>query len=627
MRANAISLEQALTISSFSGLTWSPDGSTLAYVVTSVDSAESTSNADLWLYDFTRHREWQLTRHPKNDVSPTFSATGDTIAFIANRGSGEDARSAIWMLSLSGGDPWAVGTYDEAVTEVQWSPDGRTLAYVKLDTLPRTVREWRKQKWDHLVEDEILQWPQIWTLDLATGKQRRLTTDATGKWYLRWAPDGTALAWITSPTGRPDEENQQDLAVVAARGGPVRRLGVIGTAFTWSPDARWIALATGTDRAQWVQKRELVVVPSGGGAARILTAQFDEDATLPAWNATRDTLSFHSAQGVTTRMARVALAGGAVTLGTDVNGTATALTSAPNGRAAWIQSGPEEPGEIVVAAHADRAGSPLTARNAALATRTFGSMRTVRWTSSDGVRVEGLLLRPAGAAARGALRTAVVLHGGPYSTRFDLGFQAIPQWFAANGWQVFMPNFRSSGGYGTAFMRRERADWGGQDHRDVTSGVDHLVAQGLVDSSRLAVFGRSYGGYLTAWTITQTSRFDAACVIAGISDLRLQWGVSDVHRYREYEQQGPPWEREAIYRDRSPIQQVRKVRTPTLILVGANDPRTPPANSELLYTSLRRLEVPTELVRYPRELHSPREYRHQWDQWTRIRAWFDRWVR
>ena len=269
----------------------------------------------------------------------------------------------------------------------------------------------------------------------------------------------------------------------------------------------------------------------------------------------------------------------------------------------------------------------MTTQNAHVAKLPLGTTRAVRWMSSDGKQVEGLLLRPPGANEHAALRTAVLLHGGPYGTRYDLGFQATTQWFVVNGWQVFMPNFRSSAGYGSAFMLRDRADWGGQDWRDVTTGIDQLVAWGLADSTRLAVFGGSYGGYLSAWAVTQTNRFDAACVQAGISDLRLQWGISDIHRYRAFDMQGFPWEGREVYVERSPITHVANVKTPTLILVGSNDARTPPANSELFYTALSARGVPTELVRYPREGHGAREYRHRWDWNARTRAWFERWVR
>jgi dipeptidyl aminopeptidase/acylaminoacyl peptidase len=280
--------------------------------------------------------------------------------------------------------------------------------------------------------------------------------------------------------------------------------------------------------------------------------------------------------------------------------------------------------------HAARTfGAPrvVTALNAAAAKTRLGDTRVVEWTSSDGVRVEGVLLRPAGAPAGAPLRTLVLLHGGPYGSRYGFGFQSGPQYFAAHGWQVFMPNFRSSGGYGTAFMLRRRADWGGQDWRDVASGVDSLVAHGLADPRRLAVYGGSYGGYLSAWAITQTDRFKAACVFAGAVELASLYGQSDVQKYRAYEFEGAPWDTPEKWARSSPFTSIRNAKTPTLILVGENDARVPPPQAQQLYRALLGLGVPVEYVHYPREGHGLREPRHRADQFMRQLAWFDRWVK
>src|SRR5262249_2592600 len=154
------------------------DGERLAFVLQTPDTSENTLQSDVYLYDRRRQSVLRLTRHPSADISPTFSPSGDTVAFVSTRGTGSDARPTIAMLSLRGGDPWTFGNYDESVGEVHWSPDGRMLAYVKTDTLPAAIREWRKRKWDQIVEDERLQYPQLWVVDVATGKQRRLVGGA-----------------------------------------------------------------------------------------------------------------------------------------------------------------------------------------------------------------------------------------------------------------------------------------------------------------------------------------------------------------------------------------------------------------------------------------------------------------
>jgi dipeptidyl aminopeptidase/acylaminoacyl peptidase len=629
----AYRLEDALTLRSFADLTWSRDGRRLAFVVTEVDTAENSNNQDIWLVDPERGEPLRLTRHPKADYSPTFSPGGDTLAFVATRATGEDAKSAIYMMSLRGGEPWPVGTYTESVGEVEWSPDGKSLAFVMTDTLPKQIRDWRKKKWDHVVEDERLQFPALWVVDIASGRQRRLTSGAHYVWNVRWAPDSRSLAFLVSPTGKPDDSNEQEIGVVPAEGGAMRTLGVMGESFAWSPNGRLVALAAGADRERQVQKSDLWVVPAAGGKAVNLTGDFDEDAATPAWSPDGGTLYFHSAQGVSTRLASVALGGGAaprgggVTLGVDRAAEAGDPAISSNGRMAWVQSQPGSPAEVWVAERAGLPGRAVTSLNAAASKLPLGETRSVRWTSTDGVRVEGLLLRPQGASARTPLKTLVLLHGGPYSSRYALAFQSTPQFLAAHGYQVFMPNFRSSGGYGTAFMMRKRSNWGGQDWRDVMTGIDSLVAAGLADPHRLGVYGGSYGGYLSAWAITQTDRFDAACVIAGAEDLVSHFGQSDVHKYRAFDFEGYPWETPENWARSSPSTYIMNAKTPTLILIGEEDHRVPYPQGQQLYAALTALNVPTEFVHYPREGHGLREYRHRCDQLTRMLGWFDRWVK
>jgi dipeptidyl aminopeptidase/acylaminoacyl peptidase len=420
-----------------------------------------------------------------------------------------------------------------------------------------------------------------------------------------------------------------DLAVVPATGGAIRKLGAMPDgAATWSPDGRWIAWAGGTDRELHVEKTDLWVAPASGGAPVKLTAAFDEDAFTPVWNAGSDTLFFFSQQGASVRVASVWRVGGTVKLGIDLHGeVGWAMVRGPGRSVAYVASAWDRPPELHVSDHAGAPGRAVSRVNASAASCVFASTRTVRWRSDDGTEVEGVLVRPAGSPEKGALKTLVCLHGGPYQSRYGVGFNSMAQFMAARGYQVFMPNFRSSGGYGTAFMLRHRADWGGQDWRDVESGVDSLVRWGNADAQKLGVFGHSYGGYLSAWAITQTTRYDAAIVSAGAPDLAALWAQSDTHRYRAFEFEGRPWESFDKWRKSSPIAFIGRVKTPTLVLNGEADQRIPFPQAQETYQSLKSLGVPTELVRYPREGHGLREPRHRADWFTRQAGWFDRWVK
>jgi len=626
--SRAFTLEHVLALRQVQSPVWSRDGRRLAFVVNAPDTSENSTNQDIWVWESSTDSCRALTRHAKNDYAPQFSPGGDTLAFLSPRDS-DEGRPSIWLLPLRGGEPWKLATFVESVGEMHWSPDGRWIAYTMLDTLPKRVKDWRKKKWDHVVEDEIPQYNHLWVIEVATGQQRRVTSGGFMVNGPRWSPDSRQLLFQWNPTGRVDDGHLSDLAVVPASGGAFRKLGALPSgAAAWSPDGRWLAWAGGTNRDMHVEKTDLWVAPASGGLPVKLSAAFDEDAFAPVWSAGSDTLFFFSQQGASVRVAAVARSGGAVKLGVDLHGeVAWAMVGGPGSRVAYVASAWDRPPELHLADHAGTPGRAVSRVNASAASCAFAPTRTVRWKSDDGTEVEGVLVRPAGSPEKAALKTLVYLHGGPYQSRYGVGFNVMAQYMAARGYQVFMPNFRSSGGYGTVFMLRKRADWGGQDWRDVQSGVDHLVSAGLADGQKLGVFGHSYGGYLSAWAITQTPRYDAAIVSAGAPDLAALWGQSDTHRYRAFEFEGTPWESFDKWRKSSPIAYIGSVKTPTLVLNGEADVRIPLPQAQETYQSLRFLGVPTEFVRYPREGHTLREPRHRADWFARQAGWFDRWVK
>ncbi len=624
----AFGLEHALTMRQVQSPVWSRDGKRIAFTVNAPDTAENTTNQDVWLWDAGTNACRAVTRNAKNDYAPQFSPGGDTLAFLSSRDN-EENKPSIWLLPLKGGEPWRLATFAESVGEFRWSPDGKSIAFTMLDTLGKQLKDWRKKKWDHVVEDDIPQYNHLWVIELATGQQRRVTSGAFMVNTPQWSPDSRAIAFQWNPTGAVDDGNLTDIAWVPASGGGIRKLGALpANGYAWSPDGKWLAWAGTSDRTAHVEKTLLWVAAAAGGAPVALTGSFDEDAFTPAWNATSDSLHFMSQQRASVRIATVARTGGAVQLGLDLRGEAAGPPiMGPGGRVAYVMSRWNQPNELCVADGVNAAPRAVSAVNGTIASCAFSPVRTIQWKSDDGVSIEGVLVRPASAPEKGALKTLVLLHGGPYQTRYGIGLNVMAQYMAAKGYQVLLPNFRSSGGYGTAFMLRKRADWGGQDWHDVESGVDALIAMGLADGNRLGVFGHSYGGYLSAWAITQTQRYDAAIVSAGAPDLPALWAQSDTHQYRAYEFEGRPWESFDKWRSRSPIAHIANAKTPTLVMNGEADVRIPYPQAQETYQSLKALGVPTEFVHYPREGHGLREPRHRADWFMRQAAWFDRWVK
>jgi dipeptidyl aminopeptidase/acylaminoacyl peptidase len=267
----------------------------------------------------------------------------------------------------------------------------------------------------------------------------------------------------------------------------------------------------------------------------------------------------------------------------------------------------------------------LTDTNPQAANFSLGETEIVTWKSSDGMEVEGVLLKPVGYQAGKRYPMLTVAHGGPsgaFTNGYRVGGLEGGQLWAGQGWAVFYPNPRGSTNYGEKFLQANINDWGGGDYRDIMTGVDAMIARGIADSDRLAHIGWSYGGYMTAWVITQTNRFKAAMVGAGLTNMVSMYGTNDIPNVLVTYFGGiPNKETLALYNARSAMSHVDNVTTPTLILHGANDDRVPVGQALELFRALKDRGKAVELVFYPREPHGFTEYYHQKDRLTRIQEW------
>jgi dipeptidyl aminopeptidase/acylaminoacyl peptidase len=284
------------------------------------------------------------------------------------------------------------------------------------------------------------------------------------------------------------------------------------------------------------------------------------------------------------------------------------------------------PAEVFTIAPDDGVATRLTDTNPHIAERELAMVETVRWQSFDGLEMHGLFVRPAGAQSRATLPTIVLVHGGPTGLwGYDFpGVRSMGwvQLLAAEGYAVFMPNPRGSMGFGTAFAEANNGDMGGGDWQDVIQGVDWCVAQGYSDPARLGLGGWSYGGYLTAWGVTQTSRFKAAVAGASITNWVSFHGVSTIPDFDAVFYDTDPFDWDGRYGQFSPMAHIRRTTTPTLLLHGERDPICPVGQAHEMFRALKELGVDTELVVYPREGHGPREREHLRDVLLRGVRWF-----
>jgi dipeptidyl aminopeptidase/acylaminoacyl peptidase len=255
----------------------------------------------------------------------------------------------------------------------------------------------------------------------------------------------------------------------------------------------------------------------------------------------------------------------------------------------------------------------------------LGPVCETRWTAPDGQPMQGLLVHPP--SGEPPFPLVVQVHGGPANAwpwRCPMGWHDWGHLLAAQGFLVLLPNPRGSFGWGTAFTEANLGDMGGRDWLDILAGVDHLVARGLADATRLGIGGWSYGGFMTAWAVTQTDRFRAAVMGAGISNWVSFHGTADIPQWDRVFWQADPYERDGVYRRFSPVTHVANVKTPTLILHGEDDVIVPVSQAKEFHRALKDHGVETQLVTYPRQGHPIQEKKHQRDLLERVVEWYRR---
>ncbi len=276
--------------------------------------------------------------------------------------------------------------------------------------------------------------------------------------------------------------------------------------------------------------------------------------------------------------------------------------------AAVQYASPVDPGDLWLCDLRDGSRVRLTEANPELAGRELAEPEVVRWTSSDGLEIEGLLYQPPGRSAPGA--SVLEIHGGPAGV-FTRGFDADAQLLVAQGYAILQPNVRGSSGYGDALLRGNMNDIGGGDYQDLMTGVDAIIDRGVAHPDSLAVKGWSYGGILGGWTITRTDRFKAASLGAMVADWRSEFGAGFNFDVVRWYLGGDPWSNREYWTERSAFSHLDKVTTPTILFHGAEDRTDTMEQSMNFFAGLRHLGVEARFILFPREGHGIREPRHR----------------
>ena len=472
-----------------------------------------------------------------------------------------------------------------------------------------------------------------------------MTPDGITVWEFVWSPDGQHFALYFSR--RPEDTGwyHSQIGVVAAEGGAVRQLtqfpsiSVQARALAWSPDGQQIAYLSGKWSDPGRGAGDISLLSVTDGQSRNLTPGITCSPTWCAWFPDGRRLLYTAVEGVSHQIGIVDTADGTITVldrSFVMQGDQPWLSLTPDLTTfVTVHSTTRQPPDVYRGTLTGE-GSSVTSVEWQRLTRLnpipeetwlWATSQPIHYPSLDGHLVHALFTPPVISSGDTPPPLFVDVHGGPSAASCDTSALGYPQTLPGLGYAVLRVNYRGSWGNGAAFADAVMGDVGGKDLQDILAGIDYLIAQGLVDGNRLAIGGWSNGGFLSAWAVTQTTRFQAALMGAGISDWFNMHAQSNIPDSDVLQLGVDPLEQGEVYRQHSPLTFAGRVRTPTLILHGEMDPAVPVAQAYAFYRALCARNVPVEMVIYPREGHGVSEFEHAIDANQRLVRWLDHYVR
>ena len=629
--------ELALQVKRVGAVVPSPDGQLVVYQVGTAVMEEETSewrtHVHLARADGSESR--QLTQGEHSATSPTWSPDGRWIAFASAR----SEKRNIWRIPIDGGEAQQVTDVEGSVGAFQWSPDGRQFAFTMTDPPNEEDKRRERELDDARVIDADIKMTRLYVVDMDAASNGRGGRAVTGGDFsvggdFDWSPDGRTIVFTHAPTPAADDGyTLGDLAIVDIETGSLTRLATSG-AREFSPkfsrDGEWIAYRKSDDPVTWAFRSLVHVIAPEGTGERALHATFDEQPNIVGWSADDSRILVSETHGTISRLSALPVDGGApVAVSPDDVMVSGVTLNASGSHLGFVSQSPSRPPEAFVSTSASI--TPVQVSHAqTISTPPMGETEVVRWTSDDGTPVEGLLTYPVGYSEGQRVPLLVVIHGGPTGvfTRSFIGSGgAYPiAAFTGRGFAVLRANPRGSSGYGAEFRYANYGDWGGGDYRDIMTGVDAMIERGVADADRLGVMGWSYGGYMTSWVISQTDRFKAASVGAGIPNLMSFAGTADVPGFVPDYFGGEFWEVPEAWQEHSALFNIGGATTPTLIQHGEEDRRVPVSQAYELRNALKRQDVDVTMVVYPRQPHGIQEPKLLLDAMRWNVNWFDRWV-
>ena len=638
-----LNMETYMEMESIRSPNISPDGRHILFTRGWVDKMNDRSRSNLWIVDVEGKRVRELTHGNWRDFSPAWSPDGKKIAFLSDR----DETTQIHVLWLDTREVAQLTHLERSPGNLRWSPGGKMLAFtlnvpdtkpilsVKLPKKPQGAK-WAKAA----VIIDRLSWRRdgrgftpkgynhISVIDAELGgTPRQLTSGDYSHSDPQWSADGKKMYF--SAIRKPDVEYQRgnseiysvdlstlEIKALTDRKGPDRGARI-------SPDGKWIAYTGYDDKNYTSHLSSLYLMDISGGGKRLLAGNLPNSPSSVTWALDSFGVYYLMAEKGVCNLYFISRNGRIKKITEGVH-YLSGLSIAKNGQVATTRSTFHNPGYLVTFNLKAPANLQklVDVNEDVLANVKLGEVEEMWFKSPDGLDLQGWLIKPAEIAPNKEYPLLLWIHGGPwamYSVRFNWAWQN----FAANGYAVLYMNPRGSTGYGQDFVNGIQFSYPGKDRDDLLAGIDAAIVKGFIDEENLFVCGGSGGGVLTAWLVGHTDRFTAAVSMRPVINWHSFVGTTDgASWYRQFKKY--PWEDPEEYAVRSPLHYVKNVTTPTMVMTGEADLRTPMSQSEEYYRALKMLKKETLLVRMPDEYHGWRRPSHRMLQQLYLRAWFEK---